>query len=663
MEHDIVNTKFKENRVSSAYAEIYLDDDYCSKKYLPSEPVSKIGKGKRNRRETIKQKEGIIGDWISPSDLLIGIIDLKPPFTSKINRGKTHEGILHIGNTVLEHERARFLKSLSDLIRENNSSWQHILKHEKEAVVKRVKQIYENIFKQKSKIMTDEIARFYEETLEELEEHLKSEIQPVLKSAHANIISTLNNDIKQKLRKEKRKLEDVLRKRLLSEVKKIDTYYNLLYRNELSRNENIICEALHERNNAIQAFLKLVEAEKFTTSMYVMSLERKKCKIKKMLLRRHHNAETLEKLSQLREKKDIADSLREREVNFSKLNEEWEEKIKKVLQLFLKFISFSLKLLPEQSTFLLDFEKMVILQLNEIQKDHEHAPSILIDETELINTFKFTQHEQEEYECDKEPFILIGDLSDPIPPRYGSRETLESNVELPFIRLQRQYMYAKCYEYKEIKKFLKSQICRCHKMPSPSPSKSAIDEDKVPIEEIHIPPVETVSSDELLLCEDFKRLNECPARKCTEMIKTDSFPLLPSYMDFSEDNYRRVTAILNKTPDGKVTPEMVQPKEVVYRELPFSVTKERSRNVETQYSSQETINEELNVPCTCTCNEPDVAKGIDSITKWRAVSNDMNIALNKRKISLQRLMQERPNLLQLFTEENYDYKIGKLIIP
>ncbi|XP_022114558.2 uncharacterized protein LOC110992883 [Pieris rapae] len=643
MDHNIINTRLHENRVSSTYAEIYFDDEYCENKFIDIETEDKAD---LKRRKSIKQDD--ISDWISPSDLLIGIIELKPPFTSKINRGKTHEGILQIANSVLERERARFLKSLSKLVQENDSSWQHILKHEKETVVKRVRLIYDNIYKQKSKVMAEEISNFYEETLQDLEAHLRTEIQSVLTSTHANVISRLNNDIKQKLKIEKKKLENVLRKRLLSEVKKINTYYKYLLRNEVYRNETIICQALHERNNAIQAFLRQAEAEKLTSSMYVMSLERKKCIIKNLLLKNHHEAEIMEKIAKLKENQEIIDSYKQKDIPFFNINQEWEEKITKVLQLFLKFIGFSLKLLPEQSTFLLDLEKMMVLQLNEIQKSPEYAPSLLVDEKELMNLFKFQECDKEPTVCDKEPFILIGDLSDSEPPRYGSRETLTSDVELPFIRLQRQYMYARCHGYEKIKEFLKSQICICDKYPTPSPS---LAEDNmstvtVPLEEPNIP-TKTESSEELLVCEDYRRLPDCPARKCNEVVRQDSFPFLPLYLDFTEENYNRVTAILGKSPERVASPDMIQPKEVVYRELPFSATKEPYHTVETQYSSQETISDKVIYPCTCAVSHSTVKES----------SSDINMALNKRKISLQQLMREQPNLLQLFTDESYDIQV------
>ncbi|XP_045492452.1 uncharacterized protein LOC123691910 [Colias croceus] len=647
MEHNVINTNFKHDRVSSTYAEIYLDDSFCEDETSLLEDKLKV--------ESHEHKEESTSDeWISPSDQLIGIIELKPPFTSKINRAKTHEGILHIGNTVLEQERSRFLKSLTSLIEENDASWQHILTHEREAVNKKVKQIYENIFNQKSKIMTNEISAFYENNLQELEEHLKSELQTVLQSSHASMVSLLNNDIKLKLRKEKKRLEDILRKRLLSEVKKINKYYNLLLRNEISRNENIISHALRDRNDAIGAFLKQIEAEKLTSSMYVMSVERKRCKINKLMLQSHHDAETTEKLCKLKEKREILDSLRQKDVPFMDVNKEWEEKIAKILQLFLKFISFSLKLLPEQTTFLLDLEKMVILQLNEIQKQPGNAHSLLYNENDLTNTFDFADKPIEELVCEKEPFTIIGDLSDPIPPRYGSTETLPIDVDLPVVRLQRQYVYAKCHGYEDIKKILKSQVCRCHQMPSKSPSIISDNSAEPPTEDEEIPILENVSSEELFLCENFKRLPSCPARSCTVWMDNDSFPFLPNYTDYSEVNYERVTAILGKSPVRKESPELIKAKDVVYRELPFSATKERYHTTETQYSSQEDINVQ-ELPCTCTCLDHDY--NLDTRQAPKDSTEEIKNILNKRKISLQRLMRNNPNLLNLFTDEIFDVKM------
>ncbi|KOB78484.1 Uncharacterized protein OBRU01_02322 [Operophtera brumata] len=650
MENNIIHTLSRGERVTSAYAETYLNDDHCDyTKPLTTETseTQKLCIKSKIKHVNIEDK------WTSPSDLLIGIIELKPPFTSKITRGKTHEGILAIGNEVLQSEIAKFMRLLTNLIHENDSAWSQILEHEKASVRNKVKKVYGKIYIDKSKIMKEEIDAFYETTLQELEIYLKSQVDNILISAHANIIRDLNTEIKHKLEQERIRVEKVLQEKYEIEVDKLKHYYKLLLRNEIHRNNNLVNIAINERNDAMKAFYRQIEAENITSTMYVMCLERKKCKIKQFILENYQSLELSEKYQKIKERQEVIAAIQERDVHISVVNQVWQQKIKKVLEIFLKFISFSLKLLPEQTTFLLDIKKMVVLQLNEIKKSPKKMPSIIVDEEKVNNMFKFKSPKEDERKCVNEPFLLVGDLSDPIPPHYGSRETLPSNADLPVTRLQRQYVYAKCHGYEEIKTILEAQRCKCSDIPSKALSQDSITESSKDFEDPSLLS-EKESSNELLLLDDIRRLQECPVRRCKDWAKRLSFPFLNSYLDFTEENYERVKVLLGHIPEIDSTPERIDPKKLAYTELPFSVTKEPYHTVETQYSSQE----DLYVPdieCPCTDNVFTTKQNESSYGEKEPPSAVLNKILAKRKVSLRRLLQENPNLLKMFTDESFDF--------
>ncbi|VVC87211.1 unnamed protein product [Leptidea sinapis] len=700
MEHNIINT-LKGDRVSSTYAEIYFDDTYCN--HNKSDTIE--GGLELSNRGQETEKLDIEDEWTSPSDLLVGIIELKPPFTSKINRGKTHEGICRIGNELLKQEHSKFLKSLNKNIAENDAAWEQILKHESEKVTNKVKVIYDKIFKEKSLIMSNEISKFYESNLQELEDHIRSEVQMVLESSQANIISTLNAEIREKLKQQKKSLEDILRKRLLNEVKKINHYYSLLLGEEIDKNEYLINNALIDKNDTLNAFVRLMEADKITSNMYVMSLERKKCKVKRIILKNYHNEEIQERIQKIKERRDIIEDYKTREKTIPAINKEWTENINKILQLFLKFIGFSLKLLPEQSTFLLDLEKLVILQLNEIQKQPDAPQTLLLDESNLINEFNFVQKENEmNVPCENEPFTLVGDLSDPIPPQYGSRETLASNVDLPSFRVQRQFVYAKCHGFEDIKKVLDVKTCpMCHYTVPKSDeihssdtlhsnleptlqstedittlttteytttSESTTDDTTTTTDSTtedtissawllkgaissRIPMDDHTFSKGFLLSEaHYKRSKECPARSCMNWLRKQSFLNLKSYVNYSDDNYARVTAILGKNFRRRTRPVLMRPKDIVYSEPPFFATKEKFHTVETQCSSAEDLDMVNTASCTCIASNSNI-----NVKDANTSDIEVHDAFTKRKISLQHLFNSNPELLKLFTDECYDKKI------
>ncbi|XP_045763281.1 uncharacterized protein LOC123866023 [Maniola jurtina] len=652
--HNIHSTSKSGERVTSTYAEIYFNDSYCEPK------TSEVVKHPIIPDEDEDYKE----EWTSPSDLLIGLLELKPPFTSKITRGKTHEGILAIGNAVLDKERAKFLSSLTTLLEDNDAAWVNILINEKQKVDKKVKAVFLDIFNYKSEIMKREVSNFYEYSLQELEEHLRSEIQTVLKSVRANIVSYLNNEIRQKLRKERKILVDVLAKKYVSEVQNMKKYYKILLDNELCRNNALIHKAVFERNAAVKAFYKQIESERLTSTMYVMSLERKKCQIKKMLLEHLHTAEISEKLQKIKDKEDEINALNKKDVRIADINKQWQEKINKILRIFLKFISFSLKILPEQTTFLLDLEKMVVLQLNEIQKNPNIISTVLFEEKEQLNVFEFPASEQVTLVCDKEPFVLVGDVSESMGPHYGSRETLPCDVDLPYFRLDRKYFYAKCHGYESIKKFLDSQLCKCNLTIESDALKSLsnlgpkmIDptfefEPRSKENEV----IRSESSNESLLIEDISRLKECPDRKCCDWIKRNTFPYLASYLDYNEENFKRVIAILGQVPEKEVpAPEVIYVNDIAKSELPFAATKELHHTVETQYSSQEDLTL-AEIKCSCISNT--LIKHTKSHYMLKTTSSEaLHEILQRRKTSLQRLIDKNPNLLKIFTDESFDCKL------
>ncbi|XP_063374719.1 uncharacterized protein LOC134662429 [Cydia amplana] len=669
---DIIDTLEGGERVTSTYAENYFDDEYspCQNRSGSSGLLSTDSEKRENIDKSNAGLNRLRENWVSPSDLLIGIIELTPPFTSKITRGITHEGIISIGNGILTKERQKFETELRRLLRDNDASWNHILLHEKQQVKLKVRSFFKKIFEEKSNIMTSEIEYFYEKCLQELENHLRSEIQHVLVSAHANIISDLNVEINKRLKKERCILEQVLEKQYRSEINKITKYYKLISDYEFNRNSKLISKALHERNDALNVFYKQIEAETVASTMYVMSMERKKCKIKQFLLENYQNSEIKERLGKMQAKQEIIDSYKKRERFIADINFEWKEKIKKIVQLFLKFISFSLKLLPEQTTFLLDLEKMFVLQLNEIQKHPQAAPQILVEvENNLADILHF---DEANVTCDKEPFQVVGDTSESIPTPYGSRETLPSHVELPTITvlLEKRFVYAKCNKFDEIKallescKCLKEKACTCfgnkeEKTPSnPSVYKSASISGEL---DQGSQSIKSESSIELMQLDDFKRMQDCPFKHCRDWTKQMTLDV-SNFVEFSEENFKSVQNRFTFPLKEAERPKLMSAKEIAHRKLPFVEGIKQGPNYHdavTQCSSDEDmpfIEIEKDLP-ECTCVKKHSCQQLKDYKEKESRSKLINEIMVKRRISMQRLLFSNPSLLKMFTDESFDIKI------
>ncbi|XP_063380388.1 uncharacterized protein LOC134667008 [Cydia fagiglandana] len=668
---DIIDTLEGGERVTSTYAENYFDDEYSPCQNNKNGPPSIDSEKHENSKKSKNSLNGFQENWVSPSDLLIGKIELTPPFTSKITRGITHEGILSIGNGILAKVRQKFETELRRLLRDNDASWNHILLHEKQQVKLKVRNLFKKIFEEKSKIMTSEIDNFYENCLHELENHLRSEIQHVLVSAHANITSDLNIEINKRLKKERSALEKVLEKQYRSEINKITKYYKIMSDYEFNKNSKLISKALHERNDALNVFYKQIEAETMTSTMYVLSMERKKCKIKQFLLENYQTSEIKERLEIIKAKQGIIDSYKEKERFITDIDFEWKEKIKKIVQLFLKFISFSLKLLPEQTTFLLDLEKMFVLQLNEIQKHPQAAPQILVEaENNLTNSFNF---DEANVTCDKEPFKVVGDTSDSIPTPYGSRETLPSHVDLPAITvlLEERFVYAKCNKFDQVKAFLES--CKCLEEPAtctcyrnnekePPSNLSVFKSASIPVElDQESQSIKSESSIELMQLDDFNRLQNCPFKYCRDLSKHMTLDI-SNFVEFTEENLKTVQNRFTFPLKEAERPKLMSAKEIAHRKLPFVEGVKlgtRYHDAVTQCSSDEDmpfIENEKDLP-ECTCVQQHTSQQLKDYNEKESRSKLINEIMTKRRISMQRLFLSNPNLLRMFTDESYNVKI------
>lgn len=687
MEKDIIVTQSRlkqGDRVSCNYADLYFDDDdifvQSKKSNLKEKPII----------ETLRQQDDPFADlWHSPSDILEELVELEPPYTSTIARGKSHEGILEIGKEVLTKERSRFDCFVESLKEEDDAAWTLIKNHEKEIVEKKVKDIYDKIFLEKKQTMQNEISSYFEQSLHDLEAHIKDEVENISIKINAAITTDLNIEISKRLREHKSNLNKKLKQKYETEINKLKTYYKLLLQNEQYKSNMAINKALHERNDTLNAFHKIMESNKITSTMYVMCMERKKCKVRQFLLENYHNKQITETLGTLRKKQDMLELYPRQSV--SELNLEWQEKLKKIIHLFLKFISFSLKLLPEQTTFLLDLEKIVILQLNEIQKNPVITSSVLIDGADVNNVFKFVKCDKDGYACKGDPFVIeTGYL--PEIKKHASQDTFSINSDLPYVRVQRQFIYAKCQKIEEVRKLLDSQRCTCKEgfiyspkpaamidLPPESSSQSATspsttimtsfthyldtplsskefsfysveqiskyvsessslyeDNERFIIENTSNEQCGETSSNETYVIDDFQRLQDCPGKICKKNNFNLSFP-----NDFDEDNYRRVNTIHDETSSykSKSPPKPISSKNILGDALPFSATAFHS-NVGVQYSTENFPSGSSPVqkhsPCPC---------GYSPIYS----ETDIDKLLNKRRISIMRLIQEHPNLLKILS--------------
>lgn len=635
----------------STYADFY-SGGFCSKLKTEIAGVKSPNVGK-NRE--------IKAEWTSPSDMLIGKVDLMPPLTSKVTRGIVHTGIQSIGDNILAEERNQFLNHLKLFQFDNNATWLQIKEDDLKIIAKSIKKVYADIYAKKQNAMQKEVGIFFNQSLKDLEKHLITELSFVLTNTYAHMIKDCNEQIDRKLKDQKSKLERGLIQKYNTQRTKIKTYYNILLYNQLNRNENIIQKTIKNRNDSINALYRHLQAQNITSTMYILSDERKKCKIKKVILDNCHALEILEELQKLKEKQENIDILSKEEQSVIYSNKQWKLKAQQILEVFLKFTSFSLKLLPEQSTFLLDLQKMVVLQLNEIEKFGETASTVLVNEDGFKFSFMYEETDDAHSLCGK-PFAVEADMSEIPLNRYGSTDELPVDVDLPTFRLQRQFLYAKCDKFEDIKEklqVLQTISKNCTKLQS---SNENVENHKCncqrPICGEQIPSVkfiEHLSQDisdislESFLAAEVSIQKNCPEKKCHHPDEKYLFPNLTAYMNFNEENFKTVKSeIVTKSTPAMPKATFVSGCKIAHLGVPFEKTKDRNCNVSTQYSSQE----DLYVPeDRCDCFE---MKSISHENLNEHSNTLLNSILMRRRESLRRLLDENPNLRKIFDDECFD---------
>ncbi|XP_041973210.1 uncharacterized protein LOC121728937 [Aricia agestis] len=595
-----------------------------------------------------------IEKWTSPSDLIIDLVNLKPPLTSKIARGKTHIGIQSIGETYLVNEKEIFHKSIKKVLKDNDDIWKFILRSEIKTIHKRAKETFKQIFEHKQSILAEEMSKFYEKTLAELEQHVKSEAKTIAYSFQTSLLDQLNSKIEERLKCEGVDLDKELNEELNAELNKIRNYYDILLKNEMYNYTKLKNKAIQERNDAVLSFYRQIESERLTSTMYVLSSERKKCKVKKIMLENIQYEEIINTLNIFVQKDILLDDLVKENEILPILNKKWQDQVVKIFRLFLKFIGFSLNILPEQTSFLLDFEKMVILQLNEFQKQPYNPSQMLIDKEDHDNMFEFNEQQSVQSVCEEAPFQIAGRLESPFSLflNYGSRETIGGEADYPYFRVQRKYVYAKCHGFEKIKELLGANLCRFASKEVEtifSPLSNFEAKDKKEYLDSRIDSSVTSSKSTSIHMEpDLNKVNtirECP-NNCGKLNRVHDFFDLNSFLEYNDKNYENLISGF-----GEQQPELIDStriKVILFNDIAFPAVEEDFKTVGVQCENDV---DHKNSAILCDCTETD---NCDNTSKGCKIHD----VLLKRELSLKKLLKSNPKLFStLFSDESYNCKV------
>ncbi|KAJ8977084.1 hypothetical protein NQ317_008427, partial [Molorchus minor] len=293
--------------------------------------------------------------WVSPSDLLIGKVVLKPPLTSKHIQALTHQGILDIGREIeIKHWNEMEMEKEQALAEQKNyllDEFQDRLEQEIRAV-----ELRECIAcRKKLDLLTQEFEAALIEELLKLENRLREEFEEYSKNQEER----LRQEWEQKLKLEVQKTVQRMTVEFLKEIERQEAIManNLkleLQKRDIQKQYEIGVERVKCRES-IRELKHNLECRNIANMMYILCMERRKCCEEIAEIENYYKDE-LDKLNNIIDQNNLEIK------KLIKLNLR-ETCLLEILRQFQKFINFALKAAPTQAEFLLSVEKMMVFEL------------------------------------------------------------------------------------------------------------------------------------------------------------------------------------------------------------------------------------------------------------------------------------------------------------
>ncbi|CAH1126854.1 unnamed protein product [Ceutorhynchus assimilis] len=303
--------------------------------------------------------------WISPSDLLVGKLALKPPFTPKCLQALTHQGILEIGKELedkfkmdMEVEKKKSLEMYkADLI----ASVEDRMKCDiKDLEIKQKIACHIELQKQQQ-----DFELYLKQQLDTLEANIRKEYEVTI-TEHSASLGAL---WEKKLTMEVKRTIDLMTKNFVSQLDEQEAKFIEIFKKELQKQEHLRnFDAKLAKTKGLETFRQLkhnLECTNLVNMMYILCTERRKCCEQKNTIETHYKneIETLEE--KLKHKDKIIETISKEKheaINNVSLREAC---LLEVIKQFQKFINFALRAAPTQAEFLLSVEKMLVFELTQ----------------------------------------------------------------------------------------------------------------------------------------------------------------------------------------------------------------------------------------------------------------------------------------------------------
>ncbi|CAH0721275.1 unnamed protein product, partial [Brenthis ino] len=251
---------------------------------------------------------------------------------------------------------------------------------------------------------------------EELEDDVKEKvICPCKAVIDAEIELKHSEEIERLLKEKEIEMEEKFKNRMEHEMEYLKDRFELILHNEQVRASYMLREAHRERQEKISALQNQLECKNLAGLMYVMCSERRKNKMEMMKICEEYTSyiESLQKL--LTESQALILHLSRGYKTAARVDNEWREKMKKILKHYQNFVNNFIGGTPETNQYLFDITNL--LKTEAPVKDNP-VEDPCDNENELPTK---EEPETEKPWCKRlegdHPFIMFGDMSDFKPPQ------------------------------------------------------------------------------------------------------------------------------------------------------------------------------------------------------------------------------------------------------
>ncbi|KAL3268744.1 hypothetical protein HHI36_007846 [Cryptolaemus montrouzieri] len=353
--------------------------------------------------------------WISPSDLLIGKVCLKPPLTSKYIRALTHQGIMDIGLRVEKLFWNQVEIEKSKELEEQDRTLRLLCETSKKESIAEVQKRMMEIFRRQRLELINEMEALCKEELRRMEVRYYRELDDELKEQ----AKELEQHYQVKVEEVITKTSEVFSVKSTSEIEELEAAMKRAYQIQLQKTEIQARFEMQQEQARCKEKLKVLrhdlECKNLANMMYVICMERKKCWREKSSIEEQLSREINELGSQLRDRNEEITNIKAEREKLRKDVELREKALLEVIKEFQKFINFALKSVPKQAEYLLCAEKLMVFDLTEALSkvgNDDHDRNYLWDRTpQDTPSTQVSLKAKDGHECLKEPEISESELS------------------------------------------------------------------------------------------------------------------------------------------------------------------------------------------------------------------------------------------------------------